>query len=118
MHLKLFLQFVIEFVVDSIGSVRSCINNYDSASRIYELPSVICTSSNYRVLAYESVYLPLYKVADTPFHIQGDVICEHVVLNVEKLSNANNEIPVTLCLSASFFLEIPLGGQLFSNLAG
>ena len=23
---------------------------------------------------YERVYLPLYNVADTPFHIQGDVI--------------------------------------------
>ena len=29
----------------------------------------------YRPLAYERVYLPLYKVADTPFHIQGDDIC-------------------------------------------
>ena len=26
----------------------------------------------YRFLGYERVYLPLYKVADTPFHIQGD----------------------------------------------
>ena len=24
---------------------------------------------------YERVYLPLYKVADTPFHIQGDELC-------------------------------------------
>ena len=27
----------------------------------------------YRPLGYERVYLPLYKVADTPFHIQGAV---------------------------------------------
>ena len=26
----------------------------------------------YRPLRYERVYLPLGKVADTPFHIQGD----------------------------------------------
>ena len=25
----------------------------------------------YRPLGYERVYLPLHKVADTPFHIQG-----------------------------------------------
>ena len=25
-----------------------------------------------RPLGYERVYLPLYRVADTPFHIQGD----------------------------------------------
>ena len=25
---------------------------------------------------YERVYLPLFKVADTPFHIQGDKICD------------------------------------------
>ena len=28
----------------------------------------------YRPLRYERVYLPLCKVADTPFHIQGDDI--------------------------------------------
>ena len=28
-----------------------------------------------RPLGYERVYLPLYKVADTPFHIYGDEIC-------------------------------------------
>ena len=26
----------------------------------------------FRPTGYERVYLPLYKVADTPFHIQGD----------------------------------------------
>ena len=30
--------------------------------------------SIYRPLGYERVYLPLYKEADTPFHIQGDDI--------------------------------------------
>ena len=38
-----------------------------------------------RALGYERVYLPLYRVTDTPFHIQGDVISlvllsDHVVL--------------------------------------
>ena len=28
----------------------------------------------YRLFGYERVYLPLCKVADTPFHIQGDDI--------------------------------------------
>ena len=28
-----------------------------------------------RPLGYERVYLPLYEVADTPIHIQGDEIC-------------------------------------------
>ena len=28
----------------------------------------------FRPLGYERVYLPLWKVADTPFHIQGDVL--------------------------------------------
>ena len=26
------------------------------------------------ILGYERVYLPLYKVADTPFYVQGDWI--------------------------------------------
>ena len=33
--------------------------------------TIWCTS---RPLGYERVYLPLYKVADTPFHIQGDEV--------------------------------------------
>ena len=32
------------------------------------------TILTYRPFGYERVYLPLYKVADTPFHIQGDDI--------------------------------------------
>ena len=34
----------------------------------------VLTTVIYRPLGYERVYLPLYKVADTPFHIQGDDI--------------------------------------------
>ena len=34
--------------------------------------SSICPSVIYSPLRYGRVYLPLYKVADTPFHIQGD----------------------------------------------
>ena len=33
-------------------------------------------------LGYEKVYLPLYKVADTPFHIQGDSIMSEIVVIV------------------------------------
>ena len=29
-------------------------------------------NKHYRSLGYKRVYLPLYKVADAPFHIQGD----------------------------------------------
>ena len=29
----------------------------------------------HRSLGYERVYLPLCKVADTPYHIQGDDMC-------------------------------------------
>ena len=36
----------------------------------------------FRPLGYERVYLPLCKVADTPFHIQGDdlkiIIAKHI----------------------------------------
>ena len=35
--------------------------------------TLLC-SCLYRHLGYERVYLPLGKVADTPFHIQGDDI--------------------------------------------
>ena len=40
----------------------------------------------YRPLGYERVYLPLYKVADTPFHIQGDDI---VVISGERITQVN-----------------------------
>ena len=34
-----------------------------------------CIWVTFRHLGYERVYLPLGKVADTPFHIQGDDLC-------------------------------------------
>ena len=37
-------------------------------SRLLTLGALSSTRSH---LGYERVYLPLYKVADTPFHIQG-----------------------------------------------
>ena len=40
---------------------------------------IIIYSSIDRHLGYERVYLPLYQVADTPFHIQGDEICHIAV---------------------------------------
>ena len=36
----------------------------------------------YRPLGYERVYLPLYKVADTPFHTQGDDMCTYMSDNI------------------------------------
>ena len=36
----------------------------------------------YHPLGYERVYLPLCKVADTPFHIQRDDICYIKVFEV------------------------------------
>ena len=35
-------------------------------------PAKVSREELYRPLGYERVYLPLFKVADTPFHIQGD----------------------------------------------
>ena len=35
-------------------------------------------SREHRPLGYERVYLPLHKVADTPFHIQRDDISMHI----------------------------------------
>ena len=39
----------------------------------------------YTHLGYERVYLPLYKVADTPFHIQDDdnILYPYTVVVVE-----------------------------------
>ena len=37
----------------------------------------------HRLLGYERVYLPLCKVADTPFHTQGDNMLEAVYIDDE-----------------------------------
>ena len=36
------------------------------------IDSVVSFQLIYRPLAYGRVYLPFWKMADTPFHIQGD----------------------------------------------
>ena len=44
--------------------------------------------ADYRPLVYKKVYLPLCTVADTPFHIQGDVMFTPSVLhNIQVLWN-------------------------------
>ena len=43
---------------------------------------------NNRPLGYERVYLPLYKVAETPIHIQGDLTpnsCITVTIGVNSM---------------------------------
>ena len=52
------------------------------------VPLSACVQSTCRVLGYERVYLPLCKVADTPFHIQGDAVCCHAEVNKQLLLSA------------------------------
>ena len=48
-------------------------DNYFICCRFHEIEwPVTLKLTTIRPLGYERVYLPLYKVADTPFHIQGD----------------------------------------------
>ena len=42
---------------------------------IGELPPHYLQITITRPLGYERVYLPLYTVADTPFHIKGEHTC-------------------------------------------
>ena len=49
----------------------------------------------YRHLGYERVYLPLDKVADKPFHIQGNNICMYVVVMKTTFSSMINFIIYT-----------------------
>ena len=39
---------------------------------IINIASQTCDHNNNRLLGYKRVYTPLYKVANTPFHIQGN----------------------------------------------
>ena len=55
----------------------------------------------YRHLGYERVYLPLYQVADTPFHIQGD----DMILFVGETLARSIQVP----LSVTFCLPMYLG---------
>ena len=57
-----------------------------------------------RPLGYERVYLPLYKVADTPFHFQGDILCSvssamsTMVMLLRELSGDMADMtPLALC---------------------
>ena len=47
-------------------------------------------------LGYERVHLPLYKVADTPFHIQGDELCSNLCHSMDSLYIDNSECRVTI----------------------
>ena len=43
-----------------------------------------------RHLRYERVYLPLHKVADTPFHIQGEDVSGNKLMKVKHVLKLEN----------------------------
>ena len=49
-----------------------------------------------RPLGYERVYLPLYKVADTPFHIQRDDVAEgpHAAVSQRQVNYGSHMLSV------------------------
>ena len=52
----------------------------ERVDKLYKMYNdIMCTIIRY--LGYERVYMPLCKVADTPFHIQGDdMSCKVMIL--------------------------------------
>ena len=52
-----------------------------------------------RPLGYEKVYLPLYKVADSPFHIQGDGIMALLTFLLTLSVRAASKMIVYCCVS-------------------
>ena len=59
-------------------------NIYSVWFTFFLLQNVLCMIPIYgyitRPLGYQRVYLPLYKVADTPFHIHGNDMIPHGAL--------------------------------------
>ena len=89
-------------------------------------PALAHTGSTYRPLRYERVYLPLWQVADTPFHIQGEDIAnlacfnplsspvthgvfmqEEIVYPIKKRTLSSFEWPLTLpyFVKSGYFLS-------------
>ena len=66
LHKIVFVSVLLHLLADDLSQISRDI------LRMYCVFPFLC--SIYRPLVYERVYLPLYKVADTPFHIQGDDI--------------------------------------------
>ena len=65
------------FAVDIASKIHThSLSGYVTYIKTYFIKSclilVIFSTVIFRPLGYERVYLPLCKVADTPFHIQGD----------------------------------------------
>ena len=57
---------------------------------------VFLTCSICSPLGYERVYLPLYKVADTPFQIQGDDVVDDDVAELSHYSIYRLTIAMTV----------------------
>ena len=63
---------VLFYLLRSLHFYDVCINSFPN----YQSQNGLIMSSANRSLIYERVYLPLCKVADTPYHIQGDDILQ------------------------------------------
>ena len=53
-----------------------------------------CVVSNYHHLGYERIYLPLFKVTDTPFHIQGDEVTTYKIVCSKHLTSSEHYMNV------------------------
>ena len=67
-------QVIFLFHLDRHASPLSCHFIFELVVCVVMVQIIICKG----VFGYERVYLPLCKVADTPFHIKGDDIYSQV----------------------------------------
>ena len=58
-----------------------------NGERVNEI--MIGMSQTQMTYGYKRVYLPLYKVADTPFHIQGNIITQMFNPSIHQSMNFN-----------------------------
>ena len=64
----------VRFVIQGLRSVKIYVDSNFSCEKERKIARLETAGDTSRPLGYERLYLPLYKVADTPFHIQrGDL---------------------------------------------
>ena len=69
-------------------------NNYHDVRIMIMIVGFFSWEVMYRPLGYERVYLPLHKVTDTPFHIQGGMTATLHVISKEEIYVVVTQKPI------------------------
>ena len=101
-------------VIQSVGSHQPAVARCVSVQRLQVNPANTGRKNN-RIIGYERVYLPLWQVTYTPFHIQGEVMLIRIMLS-QRRNIQPTVVQCAVCVGIDLDTEHGLPAKLINRL--